>query len=426
MLQNNEPQNDKLQNDKPKQNFAIIPVCADGHISTLLLDLRIGNILGPIRGRLYSFDSSLYHYDQNIFGDSISEDHKLSTQSLQLTGCCGYWTSCFIEECSRITNIKEIKKQFETGEMQLKVACKVSNIIDKGVGNNRLLQRIEQKGYEGGDNYITINIKGTNKYFLLDGENIHKSTCVDLEAIYNLIQQEKSQLEVVGDGLAKLKEQIVKQNQELFKIKQTRINEIKEQIEHLNGILKRESHICKIDDLYYRILVIIEGPESAETLRTKMDKDKQDKLFCDNLAKFEHLKKRIKLNSDRQREYLLIQGKFCRNNLVEYFEELGLFYNNLLTYITYDKLYAEYNKNYEKLQQSSPNLKDYFEQQQQYYDQLLVVEQRNIKNIRNNYSQIPNKNQLQLNKINGCISEMEKSLDKNLSNSTSKTIQLTE
>ena len=311
--------------------------------------------------------------------------------------------------------------------MQLKVACKVSEIIDKGVRNNRLLQRIEREGYKGNDDYITIKIKYTNKYFLLDRKNIYKSTCVDLEAIYNLIQQESSQLEILGGGLAKLKEQIVKQNQKLFKIKQTRINEIKEQIEHLNGILKRESHMCKIDDLYYRILVILEGPESAETLNAKIDKDKQDKLFCDNLAKFEHLKKRIKLNLGRQREYLSIQEKLGYNNLVEYlkevvdygnlaeyFEELGLFCNNLMTYTTYDKLYDEYNKSNKKLQQSSPDLKDYFEQQQRYYNRLFTIEQRNIKNTQNDYSQIPNTNQSQLDKINGCISEMEKSPIKNL------------
>ena len=84
-----------------------------------------------------------------------------------------------------------------------------------------------------------------------------------------------------------------------------------------------------------------------------------------------------------------------------------------MTYTAYDKLYDEYNKSNKKLQQSSPDLKDYFEQQQRYYNQLLVVEQRNIKNTQNDYFQIPNVNQLQLDELNGCSSEIGKSLDEN-------------
>ena len=436
LLQNNEPQNDKLQNDKSKQNFAIIPVCADGHISTLLLDLR-PNISQQIPERLYSFDSSLYHYDQNIFSGLITEDHKLSRQSLQLTGCCGYWTSCFIEECFEIEDIEEVKRQFETGEMQLKVACKVSEIIDMNRSQHnigfikqihlplQIADEISSEEYEA-SNFIEIKFKGTNKYFLLDEENIHKSTCVDLEAIYNLIQQEKSQLEVVGDGLAKLKEQVIKQNQELFNMKQEKIEEIKKQIEPIKEILKMEVKMYKLNKLHHEKLAMLNSLQSVEASKKLMNIDILNKLFCDNLAKFEHLKKRIKLNSDRQREYLLIQGELGYNYSKEYSTQYQLYTNSCKTFKSYNNTFNEYNKHKEELQQSSPSLKDYFEQQQQYYNKLLVVEQRNIKNIRNNYSQIPNINQLQLNKINGCSSEMEKSLDKNLSNNTSKTIQLTE
>ena len=352
------------QNDLSKPNFAIIPVCANGHISTLLLDLRRDNILEPISERLYSFDSSLYHYDQNIFGGLITKDHKLSAQSLQLTGCCGYWTSCFIEECSKITDIEEIKKQFKTGEMQLKVACKVSEIID--VKDTKLIYELKDPLYnEGDDNLksfiednILVKIKDTNKYFLLDRENIYKSTCVDLTAI--ITQQENSQLIISDNNLAKLKEQVIKQNQELFNMKQKRIEEFKEQIEFIKDILE-----------------------------TEPDKGERDKLFCDNLAKLEYLKNRIKLNSDRQWEYLSIQEKFGHNNR----ESSKLYHNNMEICESYNALY---NK---ELQQLSPDLKEYFEQQQHYYNQLLAIEQRNIKNTQNDYHRIPNTNQLQLNKI---------------------------
>lgn len=403
------------QNDPFKQNFAIIPVCTDGHISTLLLDLKNGDILQPTSERLYSFDSSLYHYDQNIFGDSISEDHKLSTQSLQLTGCCGYWASCFIEECSKITDIEEVKQQFKTGEMQLKVACRVSEIIDKGIRNNGLLQRIEQERHEGSDNYIEINIKDTNKYFLLDKENIYKSTCVDLEAIYNLIQQEDSQLEILGDGLAKLEEQIVKQNQKLFKIKQTRINEIKEQIKSINDVLEVELCIYKLNNLYYKLLATQNGPKFVEAL--KINTDVRDKLFCSNLAKLEYLKNKFYFNVNSQHRYLTTQIDFNNENDLEYLEECQLYDNNCNTNNYYDIICNRYSK---RIQRLSPDLRNYFAKQQQYYNRLFTIEQRNIKNTQNDYSQIPNVNQLQLDELNRCSSEMGKSLDKNL-----KTTQLT-
>ena len=125
-----------------------------------------------------------------------------------------------IEECSKITAIEEVKRQFKTGEMQLKVACKVSGIID--AKDIKLIYELKDPLYnEGDDNLksfiednILIKVKDTNKYFLLDRKNIYKSTCVDLEAIYNLIQQEDSQLIISDDDLTKLKEQVIKQNQE--------------------------------------------------------------------------------------------------------------------------------------------------------------------------------------------------------------------
>ena len=411
LLQNNEP-----QNDKPKPNFAIIPVSTNGHISTLLFDLR-PDISQQIPERLYSFDSSLCHYDQNIFGDSISKDHKLSTQSLQLTDCCGYWTSCFIEECSKITDIREIKKQFETGEMQLKVACGVSNIIDKGVGNSGLLQRIKQEGeYKGDNDCIAIKVKGTNKYFLLDRENVYKSTCVDLEAIYNLIQQGKSQLEVVGDGLAKLEEQIVKQNQKLFNIKQQKIEEIKKQIEPIKEILEMELEMYKLNNSHHEKLAMLNSSQSIEASKTLINT--LNELFCSNLAKLEYLKDKFYSNARQQHEYLSTQGKLGYNNSKEYLGQYQLYINSCKTFDSYNDAFNTYSTHKEKLQQSSPNLKDYFEQQQQYYKQLIVVERRNIKNTQNDYYQIPNTNQSQLDKINGCISEMEKSPIKNLKTST--------
>ena len=52
------------------------------------------------------------------------------------------------------------------------------------------------------------------------------------------------------------------------------------------------------------------------------------------------------------------------------------------------------------------------------------MEQRNIKNTRNDYYQILSVNQLQLNEINEHFSVVEELLNKNLLNGASKTTQL--
>ena len=102
-----------------KQNnkyFVVIPFICDSHISTLLIDLR-ANI--PYDKKIYSFDSSTYHYvhDQNgntikprqdIFGDLSDCITVLSNKDLQLTGCCAFWTQEFIKVCSKKQNIWDI------------------------------------------------------------------------------------------------------------------------------------------------------------------------------------------------------------------------------------------------------------------------------------------------------------------------------
>ena len=93
--------------DKPEPNFAIIPIVANAHISTIVIYLR-DEASREEKNILNFFDTSGSHI--RLQNKSDLGKLRLNRQSLQLTGCCGYWTSCFIEECSKITDIKEIKK----------------------------------------------------------------------------------------------------------------------------------------------------------------------------------------------------------------------------------------------------------------------------------------------------------------------------
>ena len=231
-----------LKGDDEKPNFAIVPIIAKGHISTMLIDLR-KNFQGGLKDRLNFFDTSGAHIDLK---DEDLKHLRLNKQNLQLTGCCGYWTSCFIEECSEIEDIEEVKQQFKTGEMQLKVACRVSEIIDKGVGSNGLLQRIEQEGeYKGSDDHITINIKGTNKYFLLDKENIYKSICVDLKGISKLLAKNEF-IKISQDNSKSLKKESKNQRESMIgkinELCQPIIDEAKSSIDQVNEILGNKSN----------------------------------------------------------------------------------------------------------------------------------------------------------------------------------------
>ena len=128
--------------------------------------------------------------------------------------------------------------------MQLKVACKVSEIIDTSFGNNGLLQRIEQeKEYKGDNNYITINIKDTNKYFLLDKKNIYKSLCVNLKSISKLLAENKD-IEISQDDLKSLREESKNQREVIIdkinKLCQPIIDEAKSVIKQVDEILKNE------------------------------------------------------------------------------------------------------------------------------------------------------------------------------------------
>lgn len=374
-----------LKDDDKKPNFAIVPIMAEGHISTMLIDLR-RNFRGKPKDRLNFFDTSGGHISLK---DKNLKHLRLNKQNLQLTGCCGYWNSSFIEECSKIEDIKEIKKQFQTGEMQLKIACRVSNIIDMNrhqhnigfikqihlplqvademsseeyeVGNfivKRVDSNIEvsSKEYEAikkckTSNFIEIKVKDTNKYFLLDRENIYKSLCLDLKGISKLLAENEC-MKISQNDLKLLKEESKRQRESMIdKINglcQPIIDEAKSSIDQVNEILKNE-----LNDSHKKA----SGKISSLSTDVKQEKKINGKTDSSNELQQEKiddqnndiLSKPINI-SELQRK--LLEANYLK---LKFFSE---YLNNKYLLISkYDEKYKEVHDNVVKSKQTGVNNK---------------------------------------------------------------------
>ena len=90
---------------------------------------------------------------------------------------------------SKIQDIEEVKQQFRTGEMQLRLACKVLQTINIDFKNDKLFWEVDERKYQNSDKarLIKIKIKNTDQYFLLNKENIDKSVCINLRGINALL-----------------------------------------------------------------------------------------------------------------------------------------------------------------------------------------------------------------------------------------------
>lgn len=129
-----------------QKDFAIVPIKFHGHFVTFIIYLLDNSI--------YLFDSStttlgkwtkdennedLHEYNPNE--DGVNETlygnlniEILNTLDLQgNSGTCGFYTAAFCVEASRCQSFDELKSLCESGEMQARVAKRVSNIIDNGV-----------------------------------------------------------------------------------------------------------------------------------------------------------------------------------------------------------------------------------------------------------------------------------------------------
>ena len=119
---------------------SIFPIIPPGGKSCQCGIVDLSNNNKPLKDRLYSFDSSLYHYDPDIFGGFLKDDHKLSVESLQMGDCCALWTYNCSEECLKCKNIDELLIKFKDCKIQAEVANKVSDIIDKTLCNNKCVK----------------------------------------------------------------------------------------------------------------------------------------------------------------------------------------------------------------------------------------------------------------------------------------------
>lgn len=149
-----------------------IPILMHGHATTLLInhDPNANIVDEP-----YLFDSSLVHCEngylkEQYFGACFSEDtHLLNEHGLQVNGTCTYWNYCFlkiISEDKRYEDFNEIKKNFNSGKMQLRLALEMSKIFDsdKEEEKKTIIEK-DEKEEDKISNKIFFKFKFENKWY---------------------------------------------------------------------------------------------------------------------------------------------------------------------------------------------------------------------------------------------------------------------
>lgn len=347
------------------KNFAIIPISANKHISTLIVDILVHT--NKLHKITYSFDSSLYHYLDGSLNSMISDEHKLSLVSLQLSNCCGYWTLYCVEECIKMNSLEQIKTSFLNWKMQLNIACRVSALIDAKwqsddlivySSNNNNINDIKEL-----NNYIRINIKDTNNYFLLDKNNVYKTTCFNLEQLYLKVKEQDTSLSISHNDMEMLANQVVKQKYNLFNIRQNIIentfnilNKYKPQIELYKTAITTDNETAKKLFCNYFIKIY----RYSEILCNNVNMQYiylNDISMPQNSKQYKEYSILYKQNSDKLKliiyseipNYLQEYYKFKDTNLSNSSETFETYFNYLYNYYTkliYGNNVAKYdNKN---------------------------------------------------------------------------------
>lgn len=244
-----ETQKVKKLNNK---DFAIVPFCCDGHISTLLIDLREEISLDK---RIYSFDTSNYHYysgrfcrmvaREDIFGELSKCINVLSDKDLQLTGCCGYWAKEFIKVISNKDSIE--------------------NIIDyTGKIKNDIL-------IETADNVINIFNKQKNE---LTEERKKEMQCVNYKNVYG--DEEQVECQYMKDYYENLKQKY----NAIDKDMNEHINSIQKTLNITNlsteQVLKINKYFNKLYHNYYKLnMLYIQDNEQNFSKENKMQNYKE-------------------------------------------------------------------------------------------------------------------------------------------------------
>ncbi len=148
---------ENVPEEKRNKKIIAIPILMHGHATTLLInhDPNVNTIDEP-----FLFDSSLVHCEKDehsgaenghpkvkYFGKHFSEDTSLlNGYKLQVNGTCTYWNYCFlkiISEDKRYEDFNEIKKDFNSGKMQLRLALEMSKIFDnnKEEGKKTIIEK---------------------------------------------------------------------------------------------------------------------------------------------------------------------------------------------------------------------------------------------------------------------------------------------
>lgn len=193
---------ENVPEEKRNKKIIAIPILMHGHATTLLInhDPNTNTIDEP-----FLFDSSLVHCEKDehsraenghpkvkYFGKHFSEDtHLLNEHSLQVNGTCTYWNYCFlkiISEDKRYEDFSEIKKDFNSGKMQLRLALEMSKIFDndKEEEKKTIIEKDEKEEDKISDK-IFFKFKFKNKWYGVN-KDIRVNKFLRLELLNELMK----------------------------------------------------------------------------------------------------------------------------------------------------------------------------------------------------------------------------------------------
>ena len=326
-----------------KDQIIIIPIDLNAHATVMLIDTQ--------NKKSYLFDSSLYNCEngkaQNIlFKQYTNEIELLNKHSIQVNGCCTYWSMSFINtivnnENGKYNTIEQIQEASKNGQLQLDAAIEMEKIFGE---DNQIIKYSNNEQDINEEDYIKIKLNNNNFYGI--NKNVLDNKFLKLEGIKeycnDYITNENQRKEL--DNMIKCQKCLYKAN-DIFKY-----NEQK-------GYSLSDKNILIIND-FINVL-------QNDTENKLKDKDKKE-ADIENLKKIENEKNQIKEQMKKQ----IQQGKNV--------DELITQYNNKLK--EQQTIFNNYNlKNYNCDIQVTKQSDDYTEEEKS----ILQTHQSPDKEIRN-------------------------------------------
>ena len=183
--------------ENKNKEFVIIPFAAKGHNTTLFVDTR-ENIDNS--KRLFIFDSSKFHTDQigvlfrNFVYKSTNDITNLNVYNLQgKNSVCAYFSICtVIEAFNNYETLDQIQQDCTSGLFQLKVASRVSDMVDVRMQNG-LNAILFDKPNDATTRNLYQKYQNNNEQIVYVLKDNNRSHCICLEKIKKMIFDEHYQ-----------------------------------------------------------------------------------------------------------------------------------------------------------------------------------------------------------------------------------------